>query len=307
MFNILPLIIILILLSIVIFIVVRKFPQLAHLDVDNLVEEKEARKKNEMIEKRVEEQGRKLIVVWKKRLAPLRKMWGQLQLRFRIYFGKIERLWHHEEIVKIKAQVKEMSADEKEQKIKQIIQEAETNLQSGNLDKAEELFISAIKINVKSVPAYRGLGDTYFAKKSFDEARQTFKFILQLNKEDDAAMVKMAEIAEILGNFEEAIQYYEGAMIKNDSLAPRFYHLAELLLKVKQPETAKEAVIQAVELEPKNPKYLDLLLEIAIICGDKPLAQEGLNELRLVNPENQKMDEFRMRISQIQDEVMAQR
>ncbi|MBU0546379.1 tetratricopeptide repeat protein [Patescibacteria group bacterium] len=300
MFNILPLIIILFCLAVIIFVVVKKFPQIANLDVDNLLEEKESRKKNAMIDKRVDDQSRKLKEVWARRLAPIVKIWGRLQLSFRIYFGNIERLWHHEESVKIKAKVKEMTPEEKEKRIKAIIQEAETNLQAGNLDKAEELFISAIKINVKSVPAYRGLGETYIAKKTLDEARQTFKFVLQLNKEDDTAMVKLAEIAEMQGNWQEAIQYYEKAMIKNDSLSPRFYHLAELLLKIKQPEIAREAIVQAVELEPKNPKYLDLLLEIAIICGDKKLSQEGLNELRLVNPENQKLDEFRMRIAQMQ-------
>ena len=126
------------------------------------------------------------------------------------------------------------------------------------------------------------MGETYIAKKAYDEARQTFKFLLQLNKEDDAAMVKLAEIAEMQENWEEAIHYYEKAMIKNDSLSPRFYHIAELLLKVKQPEIAREAIVQAVELEPKNPKYLDLLLEIAIICGDKKLAQEAGMALKAI-------------------------
>ena len=141
MFNILPLIIILICLAVIIFVVVRKFPQIANLDVENLLEEQEARKKNAMIEKRVEEQSKKIQERIKQRLQPLRRIWGQLQLRFRIYFGNIERLWHHEESVLIKAKVKAMSPEEKDQKIKAIIQEGETNLQAGNLDKAEELFI----------------------------------------------------------------------------------------------------------------------------------------------------------------------
>ena len=62
---------------------------------------------------------------------------------------------------------------------------------------------------------------------------------------------------------------------------------------------AKEAALQAVELEPQNPKYLDLLIETAIICGDKATAVRSLEELRLVNPDNQKLDSFRERITKI--------
>jgi len=98
---------------------------------------------------------------------------------------------------------------------------------------------------------------------------------------------------------EEAIDYYQQAVVANDAFSTRFFHIAELLLKVNQPAVAREAVVQAVELEPKNPKYLDLLLEIAIILRDKNLAQRGYNELRAVNPENNKLDEFRVRVDQI--------
>ena len=112
-------------------------------------------------------------------------------------------------------------------------------------------------------------------------------------------MVKLAEIAESQGDLEEAIGYYQQAVLVNDSFSPRFYHLAELLVKVGQPQVAVESILQAVELEPQNPKYLDLLIEIAIICGNKDLALKGYGELRLVNPENQKLHSFKDRIYKI--------
>ena len=90
--------------------------------------------------------------------------------------------------------------------------------------------------------------------------------------------------------------------INEDSVSPRFYHLAELLLKVEQPEVAKESIVQAVELEPQNPKYLDLLTETAIICRDKDLALQSYNDLRGVNPDNQKLDGFKDRIDQLKVE-----
>ena len=82
-------------------------------------------------------------------------------------------------------------------------------------------------------------------------------------------------------------------------MSPRFYRLAELLLQVKEPQTAREAILSAVALEPKNPKYLDLLIETAILAGDKNLALESFQELRLVNPDNQKLIQFKERIEKL--------
>ena len=97
--------------------------------------------------------------------------------------------------------------------------------------------------------AYRGLGDTYLAKNSIEEARQTYKFLIRMEPDDDSVLVKLAEIAESQGNLEEAIEYYQQAVLVNDSFSPRFYHLAELLVKVGQPQVATEAILQARALE----------------------------------------------------------
>ncbi len=286
-------------LVIIFFIIRKKIPQLANLDVANLPKEVEARKKREIIAKRIEAQGEKWKAAWQKRLLPLKKWWEGQQLRFRRYVKKIEKLWYHEHAVKHTSVAAPIDTDEQEQKLNLLIQEAEQSLKDGKYDRAEGLFIAAIKLDQKSAAAYRGLGDSYLASGSLEEARQTYRFLLQLEPDDDSVMVKLAEVAESQGDLEEAITYYQQAAVINDSLAPRFYHLAELLLKVKQPETAKEAIVQAVELEPKSPKYLDLLTETAIICGDKDLALSGYNELRLVNPENQKLENFKERMSQL--------
>ena len=286
-------------LGVILFLIIRKFPQLSNLDLHNLPEEKIYQKKREIINKRIEKSSNLLRGEVVKMLAPVGKIWGKLQLQFRIYVGKIERLLHHEHALKTKQKKTVENKEENEQKITQLILEGEQELKLGNYDKAEELFISAIKIDAKSAPAYRGLGDTYLAKKSIEEARQTYKFLIKMEPEDDSVLVKLAEIAESQGDLEEAISYYQQAVLVNDSFSPRFYHLAELLLKVDQPQVAVESILQAVELEPQNPKYLDLLIEIAIICGNKDLALKGYGELRLVNPENQKLHSFKDRIYKI--------
>lgn len=277
-------------------IVVRKFPQISNVDVDNLPQEKEARKKKEIMTRRVQVEGSKVMAHLGKFASPIDGLWRKLQLQFRIYVGKIERLWHHEER---KKKVAHVNVEEQDTKIHSLLNDGQTEIQHGNLDKAEGLFIAAIKLDPRSYDAYRGLADTYFAKESFEEALETYQFLLQLYPNDDAVLVKIAELAEQQGDIEKAIEYYQQAVVINDSLSPRFYHLAELLAKIGQPEIAREAITSAVELEPKNPKYLDLLIEIGILCGDKDLATQGYKELRLVNPKNQKLLVFNDRIKEL--------
>lgn len=272
----------------------RKLPQVAALDVESLPEEHVARKKKELLIKRVEAEGRHAKEVWKARLVPLKKWWGKLQLKFRIYVGRVERLWHHEQSSKIKTK---LTTAEIQAKVQAILGEGAKRLAESKWEEAETLFISAITLDKKNTEAYRGLADAYLGAGSIPEATETYKFLFHLNPSDDMVAVKLGEIAEKNGSTEEAIEYYQQAVVLNDSLSPRFYHLAELLLKVNQPLVAREAILSAVTLEPKNPKYLDLLIEVAILVSDKSLATSSYNELRLVNPDNQKLADFKTRIS----------
>ena len=288
-------------LGVIIYVAVRKFPQVANLDLANLPQEKIYQKKREIINKRIQQSGYMARRRLSQAVSPIKKIWGLLQLKFRIYVGKIERLLHHEQILKDKMEKKIASTGEQEQKFRQLVSDGEQYLKISSFDLAEDAFIAAIKIKPKSPEAYRGLGDTYLAKNSLEEAKQTYLFLHQLEPDNDAVLVKLAEVAEAQNKPEEAIGYYQQAVLLNDSFSARFYRLAELLVKVGQPDVAKEAILQATELEPQNPKYLDLLIEIAIICGDKAMGLKAYNDLRLVNPENQKLDSLKDRIYRLED------
>jgi len=329
-------------LGLVGYIIVSKFPQLRSLDVNSLPQEKEFRKKREIIDKRISEKGEKLKGKFEKYLKPLSKVWGKFQLKFRIYVGDIKRMMHHEEELKKEGEdqvvdekdnpdttltrvsgygasnemreekievkkknisnvIKKVVSRDKEKvtvkdKINALLQEAEKDFQMQNYEKAEEKFIQVIKLDQTNPASYRGLADTYLALNSVEEARQTYKFVLKLEPDDDSVMVKMAEIADSQGDIEEAIEYYQKAVIVNDALAPRFYHLARLLHQIEQGKTAREAILQAVELDAGNLEYLDLLLQIAISVVDKNLAQDSYNELRALDSENKNLDSYKEKI-----------
>lgn len=280
-------------------VVVRKFPVVANLDLEHLAEEQESKKKRLILENRLAEKSREANKQFQEKITPLKSAWNLLQYKFRVYVGKIEKLLHYEELIKNRQRARDISSMDREKQISELLHQGEGKFHEGNYDKAEEFFIAAIKFDKKLAPAYRGLADTYMAKGAAEEAMQTYDYLSRLTPTDDALLVKLSELSEERGKINEAIHYLEKAVSTNDSLSPRFYHLAELLQKVEQPEVAIEAVSQAVELEPKNPKYLDLLIEIAIICGNRQMATKGFEELRLVNPDNQKLAEFKERIEKI--------
>ncbi len=64
-------------------------------------------------------------------------------------------------------------------------------------------------------------------------------------------------------------------------------------------DQAVEYFEKALALEPKNPKYLDALLNISIIRKDKVRAGQILNVLKEVNPENNKISEWREQIERL--------
>jgi len=292
-----PLVVVVCCLVLIGYIIFTKFPLLVNLNVDSLQTERETQKKRELMNRRILAEGAALQKRFAYIFVPFKKIWCQLQLRFRIYVGKIERLWHHEQ--RQKSLKKPERSETVHEKLLTLLKDADLAFSQNNLSRSEELYISAIKLDPKSASAYRGLADTYLAKGSIEEAKETYEFLLRLTPDDDAVMVKIAEIAEERGDIETAIAQYQLAVVVNDALSPRFYHLAELLLRIEQPQVAKEAILAAVDLEPKNPKYLDLLIETVILCGDKPVAKRAFEELRLVNPDNQKLPLFAEKIAQM--------
>jgi len=298
MLNIIFIILILASLTAIIFIVARKFPQVSNLDLDSLPQEKVFQRKKNIIVHRVDQSATQFGAKILNFLQPIKKVWLTAQADFRVYAEKIYRLWQHEQVVKKKENI-ESNNYLKPEKVKELVFQAEEFFKAKDYEQAENLYITAVSLDHKYAPAYRGLGDTYLAKNEVEEARQTYLFLARLEPEDDGVMVKLAELAESQGDLEEAIEYYQKALIINSSFSPRFYHLAELLHKIGQPVVAIEAIEQAVELEPSNPRYLDLLIELAIICGNKEQAINGLNKLRLVNLDNQKLDSFKERIEQM--------
>lgn len=150
----------------------------------------------------------------------------------------------------------------KREKTNELVERGYKELASGNLAVAEGKFIDAIRIDPRAPEVYKGLAEVYVAKKTFREAEESLEFAAKLTPHDVGIYRALVAIAEATG---ERVKLLE--------------HLSRI-----------------VELEPSNPKHLDLLIENAIMLGNKRLARQGLDRLSKVNPENKKIQEFDARI-----------
>jgi len=57
----------------------------------------------------------------------------------------------------------------------------------------------------------------------------------------------------------------------------------------------------ALDAEPNNPRYLDLILDLSIMRKDKKLALESWEKLAAANPDNNKLADLRSKIDSLDD------
>ncbi|MFA7315148.1 MAG: tetratricopeptide repeat protein [Candidatus Magasanikbacteria bacterium] len=301
MFNILPFILIVLSLVVIIFVIVRKYPQLLLLDVDTLPEMKIARNKNKLIMRKSEQREKQYYANFKNRLTPFVKLLKKIQLAFRILVGKIEKKVGENDRIANGPSILKQEKKEQFLTSKDLVKEAQIDLLQEDYPTAEKKFLASLKYDPKNKEAYHGLAAVYYAQNQVTEAKETYNFLLQLDPNDENTNVKLGEIYEEEGDKEKAVEYYQQAVLTNPDNPERFLKIYELLFYLKHYETALEAIKQALEIAPQNPHYVDNFIETSIILKHKDLAEEGYKQLRMINPDNQKLEVFKQRIDEIKE------
>lgn len=263
MYNIIPLILICVSLFIIIVVVVRKFPALANLDVENMPSEKEARFKEQIITGRME----KSLAKWKVRLG---KFFGFIGGGIGALFKFIQKKLQ-EAKKNYSNQPVAMPAEDKEAMIKSLLANNSALDDRENFEEKEANLIKIIELEPQNSEAFIVLGNLYATNKKYEEGKQAFAHVLKLLGNED--FDKQAEV---------------------------YYDLAAIYRDTGEAENSLETIKMAAKLSPNNPRYLDSLLEISIINKDKISATEALEKLALVNPENGKLAEFKEAIDSLE-------
>ena len=277
MFNIIPFVLIIISLAIIMVIISRKFAVLANLDLDTIQAEREAKFKEQIIGTRFKRSFYKHQARLSRSLMPAIEAVRNL---FRWLYKKLSE--YREEYKREKIVKREEGSSNM---IKRLFSEAEDLLKNDNLEAAEKKFIEIIGFDSKNIEAFKNLGEIYFEKKNYNEARETFGHVLRLTEK---------EIGEI--EMEGGAEDKESV---NELLASVYFDLALLEKESANFEESIKNIDSALKIRSNSPRFLDTKVGISIIKKDKTLALEAYNKLAEVNPENQKLDELKKQIDEI--------
>lgn len=239
---------ILIALSVIGVIVVRKFPELASMNVDESPREKQRKLKHTIALGRLLRKAQTM-----KQKALLKVSWE----RVKYVVG--------ESYQKLKIFEEKYKTHTTEAKIKILLKRGQNNVIE-DPELAEQCFLEVITLDARNLPAYEGLSQIYLARKNFNEAIEILEFLVKLNS----------------------------------GLAGRYlFDLSYALQEAGDKKGAWQHGREALTFEPTNPKYLDFLIEIAILDGHKKEGVDYLQTLIEVNPENAKIEDFKKRLEEI--------
>ncbi len=275
MFDILPLAIILISLSVIISIVVRKFSVLSALDVENIQAEKEARFKEQIVGNRIKRNFYKHYSRFARKFRPAAE--GVASFFVGIYKKLVDfkDSYNKEKVLQV---------ENKETIVDKYLREADDYKKSEDFEKAEKSLIEVIALDSQNIKAFKMLGDVYLLKKSFPEAKQTLEHVVKLLETSyDPNKI-------ISGDGSEEI---------SAQLSLAYFDLTLASKEIGDLDNAALSVDKALSIEANNPRYLDTKLEISIMKKNDIGATETFNKLKEVDPGNQKLDEIKKRIDEM--------
>lgn len=157
-----------------IFIIARKFPVLAVLNVENIPGEKEASFKKEIIKKRVDRD-----------LNRLSGVFGNFLIKFKDRISNF-LFFSEKNLKKIKNvyQKKKISWADREKLIKEFFVSAKEAMESEDEALAEEKLLEIISLDPLNLKAFFELAHTYTELRKWAEAEQTFRHALKLAKKE---------------------------------------------------------------------------------------------------------------------------
>jgi len=270
-----PAVILLLAIAVIVFILVRHFPQAAAIDVDALPAEQEAARKAALMERRLKrkifETQKKILPAWRKIKQVLSKVWMALHARVVQLEQRYRKKTHT------------MTSEEQEdvkQKLRQLLEQAKQSFDSERFSDAEQKYIEVLSWDHKNADAYFGLAKVYIDQKEFQQAQETLAHLLKI--------VHTPTQDEQISRF--------STPIAETQVTEAHYDYAVCLQVLGDAEGASQQITICVQRDAKNPKYLDKVVELHVLAKDRSAAFRALDALKEVNPENQKIASFETQI-----------
>lgn len=284
-FDVIPVLLMFVSFATIVVIVGRRLPQIAALNVEEMVEAQTATKKRQLLLERLEARVKTLAIgAWGSTATVRQRAIETLSNTYE----KLQRLDRRHRFA--------VSEQPTETVIRDMLVAADGAREEERWRDAEQLYLDVLRLDDHNRNAYIGLGYTYRGLDQLEESAGSFEFALRLQGEDLTSWVALADIYTELGRTDDAVRAYRRVVALQQDNSDYLIVLGDMLVQNGQMDSALQVFIDAVERESSNPRCLDRLIETAIACGQKKTAQMALRKLKKVNKDNQKIDEFDERI-----------
>jgi tetratricopeptide (TPR) repeat protein len=91
----------------------------------------------------------------------------------------------------------EEEKDKDKDKVFDLLEEASEQSGSGDMKKAEEIYFEIIKLDAKNKRAYKGLGKIYLKQKNYDDSISSFEQVLKIDPNDGEAIREVDKLDKI--------------------------------------------------------------------------------------------------------------
>lgn len=108
----------------------------------------------------------------------------------------------------------------------------------------------AIEINPKYCEAYINLGNGYALKSDFAKANEYYKMAAKLEPSNPLPSYSIGVIEESNGNFKSAIFYYEQSVSRDKTFENGYFNLAAAYANIKDFKNADKNIKKVLELNP---------------------------------------------------------
>ncbi|MBU0597563.1 tetratricopeptide repeat protein [Patescibacteria group bacterium] len=289
-YDIIAIGIIIICIGAVVFVIAKKFPIISSINTKVLKKHQQEQVKKGLIEYRLKRKFGVLGISNKKKETNGNGKKKSVVVEFYDFLKRIEKRYRD----KIREIEPEDEATTGRQKII-LLQEARDLAEQEKFKEAEDKFIEIISLDDNFAEAYEGLAALYFEKKDFDHAQEIYEYLLKMETTDK-------EEKQPSGNTSEQ-SVEPGDDLKpvsiNKEVASYHVGLGEIFLAKGDFKKAMDCFQEAIKLEPNNPRNLDVIIKTAIHLDNRPLAEKYITKLEQVNPENEKVKDFKKEVANL--------
>lgn len=257
-------------------IVGRKFGVLASIDIETLPEERARTVKNKIIADRIDRKlhtARKMVSIVASPLSSFRKNIGHK-------IGSLQK-----GVVELREKQRRAAviggASANTEVASTLMEQAEDLVNEERFEEAEKRYVDIIALDSNNLDAYEGLAELYKFQKEWVQAGEVFEYLCKKERELYSS-VPSDELGQLPARF-----------------AKHLYELSEIHHELGDHERALEEILEAVSLDKNNPKLLDALVEMYIFQKQRLRAERALEQLRRVNPDNNKLTELEGRIAEL--------